>query len=219
MIDKVKYDRLKREFGKVASWAYWNDPAHGRSETQNCKEFIGPGCFGDEKKVLANLQNKYAFVGLNPSGEAPTKNQQESMPDWNNFHNTSNDARLRHVLKDTPYWGSYITDFFKGNNPDNFSSDSSSDKVNREENDPKVQAAWHDLETELDILGDVGILFALGHKAESYLKKFVEHRKRAGRFGVRVIYFPHYSMHCNADTYLAKVQEALGISPKQGGKP
>ena len=201
-ISKRTYNELKRRFGDCASWAIWNDPAPGKSETRDCSEFIGPEAILDnESKVLSSLNDKYMFVGLNPSGEKPKAKQ----PKWNSFHVTCNDARLRLALKGTRHWGSYLTDFVKGH------FDSVSGRVNP--NETKTKKAMNDLTRELELLRNVEIIFAMGHKAERFLRSFCESRKN--RFpNLKVAYFPHYSMRCSINSYLAKAREALKAAYK-----
>jgi hypothetical protein len=64
----------------------------------------------DDVELLKVLNTKYIFVGLNISRDII------DTVAWSNFHDPRPEAmdfKIRYALKDTPLWGSYMTDTFK----------------------------------------------------------------------------------------------------------
>lgn len=88
----MKYELLKKEFGKYASWGYW-DP--------------------EDISILPDEQSpkrpQFMFVGLNAS-------QAEDGRVWGNFHcrhKGGKDGNLRDALIGTKCEGAYLTDILK----------------------------------------------------------------------------------------------------------
>ncbi len=102
MIKPETYNQIKKKYGKSASWAVWAE--EGRTPKSNISDL---SIFNDSR-ILKILNPNYVFVGLNPSVQ-DTDNET-----WRNFHSVDNkkqhDYKLRYALKNTKFWGAYITD-------------------------------------------------------------------------------------------------------------
>ena len=146
------------------------------------------------------LNTPFVFVGLNCGGDG-TSTSPTIVP-WRNFHSSSGrakDYKLRHAFSGTPYWGSYITDFFKGIPTIN------AHILERQlKTEPwRMEKAVENLEKEIECLGGNKVLVGIGKGAYAYL---VEH------FGNRykVVGIRHYSdTRKNDVNYRAEVIEAL----------
>lgn len=106
MITLEKFNYIKNKYGHCASWAIW------ASEGETPKSNIGDLTVLDPEKnsnLLSLLDPNVVFVGLNISRDA-IKNPLE------NFHSSyhaATDYKIRFALKDSPYWGGYMTDIIK----------------------------------------------------------------------------------------------------------
>ena len=154
MITQSQYERLKIEFGGVASWAIWK----AKDTNGKAKSNMSDLSIFESQNILEMLNHNYVFVGLNASvHELP-----ETKP-WMNFHSAdarrSQDYKLRDVLLGTPLWGSYITDIIK-NYPETFSN-----KVRSyiRQNPDALTENVKLFQRELEILGTKPTLIALGN--------------------------------------------------------
>ena len=97
---------IKNKYGDCGSWAIW------REEKETPKSNIGDLTILDHtlnKNLLTQLKPEFVFVGLNFS-------TMENVAPFSNFHSpssTAQDYKIRFALKDTKFWGSYMTDIIK----------------------------------------------------------------------------------------------------------
>ncbi len=110
-ISKELYDKLRESFGMYSSWAIWADAEENRPKSN-----IGDMSVFNDPNLLEKLNDKFIFVGLN-AAEHSDKDSSLYRP-WKAFHSTDDqkqqDFKLRFALKNTQYWGSYMTDILKG---------------------------------------------------------------------------------------------------------
>lgn len=106
MIEKLKFEFITQKYGNYSSWAIWADAI------EKPKENIGDlSVFNLEinPHLLEILNPNIIFVGLNVSRGAikePLGNFHDPRPE-------GQDYKMRYALKDSPYWGAYITDIIK----------------------------------------------------------------------------------------------------------
>jgi hypothetical protein len=105
MFDKRTFEFVAQKYGHYASWAVWAD------EGKKPKENVGDLSVFDIDKnpeLLKELQPHIIFVGLNISRriEKPLGNFHDSRP-------YAMDYKIRYALKNTPYYGAYMTDIIK----------------------------------------------------------------------------------------------------------
>ena len=105
MITREKFDSIKEKYGRVASWAIW---AH---EDEEPKSNMGDLTVLDpeiNKNLLSELNPNVVLVGLNFSEDVNHK-------PFENFHagGKFTDFKTRYALRDSPYWGGYMTDIMK----------------------------------------------------------------------------------------------------------
>ena len=109
MIDLSKFNEIKNKYGKFASWAVWANEGLTPKSNVGDMSVLDPNV---NKCLLTTLNTNVILIGLNFSHEV-TGNK---ILDWHNFHNpgqSSQDYKIRFALKDTPFWGSYMTDIIK----------------------------------------------------------------------------------------------------------
>ncbi len=194
LIDKATYEKMMAKWGAVSSWAVWCP------RLKNATSNVGNMDWTSNPNLLEMLNTPFVFVGLNCGGDG-TSTDPTIVP-WRNFHSGSGrakDYKLRHAFSGTPYWGSYITDFFKG-----LPTSNSHDLRRRIKQEPwRIADAVRTLEEEIAALGGNKVLVGIGKVAYAYL---VEH------FGNRykVVRIRHYSdTRKNDVNYRAEVIEAL----------
>ncbi len=106
MIDQATFDFIKEKYGYYSSWAVWVDA------TEKLKDNIGDLRIFDptfNSGLLQQLNPNVILVGLNVSRgciKVPLGNFHDPRPEGMDF-------KLRYALKDSPYWGAYITDIIK----------------------------------------------------------------------------------------------------------
>ncbi|SES89028.1 hypothetical protein SAMN02910413_1131 [Pseudobutyrivibrio sp. C4] len=195
MINKNNYEKLKENYGKVASWAIWNTDY---SESMPKKNTADLSIFED-KNLLETINTGYVFVGLNASSTHGDISNGQSA--WFNFHSSysrQNDYKLRYALQGTKYWGSYITDVIK-----HYEEVDSSKVVSYLKRNPSiVKDNISDFKEEIALLGDKPVLVALGTATYNLL---IEHL--GDEYTIKKI--KHYSYTIGKEDYRAEVLNIL----------
>lgn len=179
-VNNTQYNTIYEKYKYVASWAVWKD-----KECPNEKNNIGDVSMfhNPTDELLRQLKTNVVFVGLNISKplEIP----------FENFHSTSihaHDYKMRYALKDTPLWGAYMTDVFKGFEQIDSSKVVSYFRKNRNELEYHIQ----ELRNEISLLSDTPILIAIGNAAYKVLNDAFNDEF--------VIYkIPHYSSNSSKE--------------------
>lgn len=190
MIDVRRYNKLKEKCSKYSSWAIWKDA--GEKPKSNTDDM---SVFDDDTNICKKLNDKYVFVGLNVS-RTP-----ENEP-WKNFHSSDsrqNDFKLRYALKDTKFWGSYITDIIK--NHEEVKSTTVQEDLKK---DPKIiEKHINAFKEELSVLSDKQpIIIAMGNATYNILKKNLDD-------GYCIVKIWHYSYRVSKEKYREKVLSQL----------
>jgi len=194
MITKNVYEQLEENYKDQASWAVWAPVGESpKSNTGDMSVFEDPN-------ILNILHNNYVLVALNASEHAERKDSYTGS--WRMFHSDDDgrqqDYKMRFAFKDTPIWGSYMTDIIK-DHPDK----SSEQVIKHVQNNPNVlQENIKELKKELSILGGKPTLIALGRKVETWLRK-----ELGDEFNI--VYLAHYSNYIGEVKYREKTLELL----------
>ncbi len=197
MISRKTYDILKKKYGTdLSSWTVWAE-----SKSNSVKEGTDDVSIFETPEICSSLNNNYIFVGLNAGDH--TKNYNPSKKKWTAFHSEvlkrSQDYKLRHALRDTRFWGSYITDVIK-----DFPDSDSIPVMKYLRNNPEfVKDNIKILLDEINILGNKDIvIIALGNNTYDILKKHLGD-------DFRIEKCMHFSYQINKDRYRERVLEAL----------
>lgn len=175
MITRENYDKLKKQFGHVASWAIWTVP--GETPKSNTSDM---SLFADEDALCQKLNPNYVFVGLNASIHT-----HKEVGLWSNFHSDDNkrqnDYKLRFALMGTHFWGSYITDVIK-EHPDPIGKN----VVQFMRKNPDKHAEHiKNFKEEMALLGTKPTLIAMGNDAFEMLEPLKNE--------FTIIKIPHYA--------------------------
>lgn len=177
MITKEQFNSLKDKYGDYSSFAIWESV-----------QDIGNIAMFDRDGIHKKLNNKYVFVALNPA-ERPADEKPMKFKNFHSDYPYQKDYKLCYALKETAFWGSYITDLFKS-----FPLTDSTllkAELNRRPND--VEKDIESLKEEIRILaGDEDkergvLLIAVGRATDRYLRKLFKGEDR------KIVYIPHYS--------------------------
>ena len=103
-MNKKLFKKLTLQYGFCSSWAIW------QKEGNTPKSNIGDiSVLEPTNELLKMLKPQIVIVGLNFS-------DREVNTPLGNFHDPNpkaTDFKLRYAIKDTPYWGAYMTDLIK----------------------------------------------------------------------------------------------------------
>jgi hypothetical protein len=161
----MNYDYIKINYGKVASWAIWNE------NDITDAEII--------EKNINDLNPNIIMIGLNISGHLEHN--------WQNFHSNhrgSHDRRLMKAFNQNKFRGAYMTDFIKN------IAEPKSVLVNKYLNSPYIEESRKKFEEELRDLGSTNPLIILfGSDNSKFVKSFK--KLHANHFNIKNI--PHYS--------------------------
>ena len=165
MITEQTYEIMKNKYWKIWSRAVrWDQTTSPRSNTDDMARVNSPN-------LLKTLNTGYVFVGLNWSSTHWDKWGTNGII-WSNFHSgysLQNDYKLRYALKNTKYWGSYITDLIKYYPEVDFNKVTS--YIN---NNPQIlEENIENFKKEISYLWDNLKLVALGSKVYELLDKYL----------------------------------------------
>lgn len=186
-VSSETFDYVKDKHGLFASWAVWPDPGiKPKSNMEDLSIFMPPKL----KDTLSVLHNNYILVGLNIS----TK---EIRIPLSNFHGQNGEVyKARAALRDTPLWGSYMTDILK-----DFQEPDSSKVEKSIKTDPSLVIPHLDFfREEVALLGNRNVtLVAFGRITYSILSDHL-----SAEFNIETI--DHYAVRSSAEKYREKVR-------------
>ena len=198
MLDKKTYKLMKKKYGGVGSWAVWC------TQTDKDKPKSNMGNMDwtkDEDGLCSVLNPEFVFVGLNLS-DSHGKYSDANTP-WVNFHSGNphgNSFKLRFALKDTSFWGAYMTDLIKGVKE----TDSKKVVAKLKKDSASLERNLKEFEREISHLGGKPVLVALGKVVGKFLKPL----ELEGKYVVKEL--PHYSSRINKEQYRAEVSKTIG---------
>jgi len=160
MITPERFSLIKEKYGNCASWAVW------ASEGANATSNISDLSIFDSEEILETLNPNVIVVGLNISRD----DLKDKLP-FANFHSDypkAKEYKLRRVLKDTSWWGAYLTDVIK-----DFPEIYSGNVLKALNDDPEIEI--NNIKIFLQEIKDLGsinpTIVALGWDAYRILKK------------------------------------------------
>ena len=187
-----------KDHKRVSSWLLWDD--------DNPKGL-------NWTKTGFVINDKYVFVALNASFEAPKDD------DWGGFHSgKSGDMNIYSAFRGTEFEGSYITDLLKYRDGEIFTKGDSSSVISCISDDPKMfNENIEILAKELDLFPDNTMVLAFGDDVYKFL---ISNPLINVTYKNRIIRLPHFSAQYYNNTsdersYILAVARAL----KAGGLP
>ena len=175
------YEKIKKNYGSMSSWAIWAE------QGENMKSAMGDISFFENPTTttLNTLNPNIILVGLNISKHIPKL--------FSNFHpdySTAQDYKTRYALKNTIFWGGYMTDIikdFEEKVAGHLMKYLGKNKTFEKENIIKFEQEL------VDIGSNSPIIIAFGNDSYKILKRNFKHYK--------IYKVSHYSAFINVDKY------------------
>jgi hypothetical protein len=191
MITREKFNEIKQRYGKLASWAVWAEK--GDKPKSNIEDLS----IFENDEILNILKPEIILVGLNISRD-DLKNKGK----FANFHSNyryAQEYKLRFALKDTPWWGGYLTDIIK-----NFPDINSGNVIKKLKENPQIEIKnITDFRQEIIYLGSSNpIIIALGDATYKILTKHFEEE-------FKVLKITHFSYRIGPEKYKQNVHQVL----------
>jgi hypothetical protein len=187
MISIEKFIEIRERFGHFASWAIWADEGANPKDNIDDLSVLNPDV---NSRLLKMLHGNSILLGLNISRkiEHPLSNFHDPGP-------MATDFKIRHALKDTSYWGSYMTDIIK-----DFEEKVSGKMMSFLKNNKGFERDnIRKLHKEIEVLGfSSPVLVTFGKDAEKIAK-----RNLGKEF--QIIGIPHYANYISQENYRAQV--------------
>ncbi|MDB4071208.1 hypothetical protein N9512_01965 [Amylibacter sp.] len=188
-MDNKKYNLIKEKYGLLSSWAVWAEAS------DKPKSNMGDLSIFNDPQTIEYLNENIIFVGLNISRGSI----KEPFANFHDANPRATDFKTRYALKNTPYWGGYMTDIIK-----NYSEVDSGQIPKYLKDNPDIEANNIKVfEEELDDLGSENpLIIAFGTLT---FKILLRNFKR--RYKIKKI--PHYASHGSKEKYREVVKEIL----------
>ena len=212
-ISSQLYDQIMEEWGYRVSWAIWDEDTKQSTKMKPTKTNMEKLHIFDRDKnpEILNLCNpNVILLGLNVSKE-------ERLQDFQNFHSnpktgkpTGGAYKLRYALKNSPFWGAYMTDFVK-----DYPWPEGSDVIKHLKQNPEVvKSNIEILKEEIETLGSTNLTIIVMYK------ELLDYVKEAFGELYDVAFIPHYEARgfvADAQIYrlvvLMKLVEQLQCNP------
>ena len=188
MLDQTKFEFIKKKYGHYASWAIWADGG------EKPKDNVGNlSVFNIETnaELLQQLNPNIILVGLNIS-------RRIKLP-LGNFHDVRSQAmdfKIRYALRDSPFWGAYMTDIIK-----DFEQKVSGKMMRYLRTDKPFEEK--NVEIFREEIKDLGIdnptIITFGRDAHSVLSRNFKHEYKISKI-------PHYSNYSSKEKYREEVK-------------
>ena len=189
MIEQTKFEFIKKKYGHCASWAIWVN------EGEKPKDNMGDLSIFDLKKnsdLLEQLNPDIILCGFNISRDIKYP--------FANFHGKGGGAyKIRYALRDTPFWGAYMTDIIKDFEEKASGKMMSYLKANKSFEEENVNI----FRKEINDLGTNNpTIIAFGKDAHSVLIKNLKEE-------YRILEVPHYSNYASKEKYREQIKSML----------
>lgn len=175
------YELIKSKYGYCSSWAVWQE--EGGTPKSNIGDI---SVLEPTKKLLDILKPEIVIVGLNFS------DRDVNIP-LSNFHDPSpkaTDFKLRFALKETPYWGGYMTDLIKNYKEKDSSKLMSYLNKNKNFLDENINIFKEELK---DLKRQNKIIITLGKDVHKLMKKDF--------YDYKIMNVPHYASYLSKEKY------------------
>ena len=211
MIDNDTYIKIKRRYGRFASWAVWSDG--------DKNEGIDDLSIFKSSNILNMLNPNIVFCALNPGGNRDVDGDHvpntgtDRIDNWRMFHVTGCcDYKIRYILKDTMFTGAYMTDIINGG----VDSDSTNVKKIVNSDICVVSKNVNKFCDELILLNSKPIVIAFGADSYNLLLKYESKINDRIGYKLRCYKLTHYAHHIRLADYRDEVMQlALTISQNE----
>ena len=191
LVNLDTFEKIKNKYGDCGSWAIWAQSGDKPKSNIGDLTVLDPSI---NKKLLSQLKPEYVFVGLNFSSI-------DELVPFANFHSPSpkaQDFKIRFALRNTDYWGSYMTDIIK--NFEEKKSNKMMDVLNEDKN-----LENRNIEIFLEEIESLGVpnkkIIAFGGDTYKILERNLKDKHNL----VKVTHYSHFISKENYRYELAKI--------------
>ena len=189
MIDREQFDFIKYKYGHWTSWAIWSEVG------DTPKSNVGDLSIFNGDDFLKDLNLNFVLVGLNISrGDV-------KFP-LGNFHDSRTEAtdyKIRFALKDTIFWGSYMTDIIKDFSEKDSGKMMSYLRSNKLFEDNNLEIFKNELK---DLGSSNPTIVAFGNDAYSILLRNLKNQ-------YNILKVPHYANYTSKEIYREQVIDLI----------
>ena len=183
------FNNLKKKYGGHSSWAVWAE------QTDKPKSNMEDLSIFENKEILETLNPEIVLVALNFAIDI-------KMKPWENFHGKNGEVyKLRYALKNSPLWGSYMTDIIVGYVDPN--ANTTMEYLRHNPNFVLENVKRFEKEIK-DLNSDNPILYALGNDVFEILNNNLSNKYKIKKIS-------HYAYRVNKEKYKEKVWEQLNL--------
>jgi len=188
MITREKFDFIKEKYGHYSSWAIWayENPEKPKSNLGDLT-VLDPD---KNKDLLSKLNPNVVLVALNFSRGAV----KYPLGNFHEYHPHGTDYKTRYALRDTAWWGGYMTDILKDFDEKESGKVSAFLRKNKQFEQKNVETFREEL---IDLGSKNQIIIAFGKQVYDILERnFPE---------FKIIKIPHYAHRINKEKYREQV--------------
>ena len=192
-MNKIEFEKIKKLHGDYASWAIWADQDVKPKSNIGDLSILDPD---QNNELLSKLKPNIILVALNFSRggvRAPFANFHDANPNGQDF-------KIRYALKNSPYWGGYMTDVIKNYNEVDSKKLMSYLKKNKPFEDKNIKKFLEELE---DLKVNNPTVIAFGNDAYNVLIKNIDKYE--------IVKIPHYAHQISKENYKESVQSILNF--------
>ena len=189
IFDQPHFEFIKEKYGYYSSWAIWADGG------EKPKDNVGDLSIFDintNAELLQQLNPNIILVGLNISRgkmKAPLPNFHDARPQAMDF-------KIRYALRDSPFWGAYMTDIIKDFDQKASGKTMSYLRANKPFESENVRI----FREEIKDLGTANpSIIAFGNDAHSVLTRNFNNEHE-------ILKIPHYSHYISKEKYREEVK-------------
>jgi len=191
MIDRAQFELIKMKYGHYASWAIWAD------EGEKPKDNVGDlSVFNIESNVglLHQLNPGIILVGLNIS-----RRIKFPLANFHDARSQAMDYKIRYALKESPFWGAYMTDIIKDFEQKVSGKMMSYLRTDKLFEDKNVEIFCEEMK---DLRIDNPTIVAFGRDAYAILNRNFKNK-------FKIFKIPHYSNYTGKEKYREEVKSIL----------
>jgi len=192
MIKKEAYELSKKKYGYCASWAIWAD--EGKTPKSNMDDVS----FFEDNQIHTKLNPNIILLALNFSKDIKFENN------FQNFHsgreNSGGAYKLRLMLKDTSFWGAYMTDIIK-----NLPEKDARNAYKIWKNDPVLRRkSLETFDQELKDIGSVNpLIVSFGGPASEIAQEHLSSKYK------NIVKMPHYSAYITIEEQIEQMHKII----------
>tara|TARA_B100000029_G_C17137310_1_gene801037 strand:- start:25 stop:612 length:588 start_codon:yes stop_codon:yes gene_type:complete len=191
LITKEKFDFIKEKYGKHASWAIWAEQGKLPKSNMGDMSVLDPNI---NTNLFAELNPEIILIGLNFAEDI----DHESWEVFHKYRPQGTDFKTRFALKNTKWWGAYMTDILKDYPEKHSQKVNSHLKKHPELEEENIRRFYQEIK---DVGSKDPLLVAFGNIVYEILKRNMDDFK--------ITKIPHYAHYMSKEKYREEVKKVI----------